>query len=54
MDYQIKYTKSVIPSVLPFNKSRTKAIQIIGPHNIYALSIIICNMLGDWCGKKKK
>ncbi len=54
MDYQIKYTKSVIPSILPFNKSRTKAIQIIGPHNIDALSIIICGMLGDWWGNKIK
>jgi len=47
VDYQVKYTNSDIPSVLPFNKGRTRAIRRIGPHNIDALSIIICGMLGD-------
>jgi len=47
VDYQVKYTNSEIPSILPFNKGRTRAIRRIGPHNIDALSIIICGMLGD-------
>jgi ubiquinol-cytochrome c reductase cytochrome b subunit len=54
VDYQVKYTNSDIPSVLPFNKGRTRAIRRIGPHNIDALSIIICGMLGDWWGNKIK
>jgi hypothetical protein len=33
--------------ILPFNKTRTKAIKRIGPHNINVLSIIICGLLGD-------
>jgi len=33
--------------VLPFNKSRTRAIKRVGPHNIDVLSIIICGLLGD-------
>jgi len=40
--------------ILPFNKSRTKAIKRIGPHNIDVLSIIICGLLGDWWGNKIK
>ncbi len=40
--------------ILPFNKSRTKALHRIGPHNIDVLSIIICGMLGDWWGDKIK
>ena len=40
--------------VLPFNKTRTKAIERKGPHNINILSIIICGMLGDWWGNKIK
>jgi hypothetical protein len=32
---------------LPFNKSRTKALHRIGPHNIDVLSIIFCGLLGD-------
>jgi ubiquinol-cytochrome c reductase cytochrome b subunit len=39
---------------LPFNKSRTKALHRIGPHNIDVLSIIICGLLGDWWGDKIK
>jgi hypothetical protein len=34
-------------NILPFNKSRTKAIKRIGPHNINVISIIICGLLGD-------
>ena len=45
MDYKVKYTNSDTPYVLPFNKGRTRATQRIGPHNIDALSIIICGML---------
>lgn len=44
----------VISPSLPFNKSRTKAIHRIGPHNTDALSIIICGLLGDWWGNKIK
>ena len=44
---QIKYT-TIISSILPFNKGRTRAIHRIGPHNQDVLSIIICGMLGDW------
>ena len=47
-------TDNIIFTVLPFNKSRTRAIRIIGPHNIDVLSIIICGMLGDWWGNKIK
>jgi len=39
--------QSILP-LLPFSKSRTKAILRIGPHNLDILSIIICGMLGDW------
>ena len=45
---------TVISPTLPFNKSRTRAIWRIGPHNIDVLSIIICGMLGDWWGNKIK
>jgi hypothetical protein len=38
---------NIISPVLPFNKTRTKAVLRIGPHNIDILSIIICGMLGD-------
>jgi ubiquinol-cytochrome c reductase cytochrome b subunit len=41
-------------TVLPFNKTRTRAILRIGPHNIDVLSILICGMLGDWWGNKIK
>ena len=50
---QIKYT-TIISSILPFNKGRTRAIHRIGPHNQDVLSIIICGMLGDWWGHKIK
>lgn len=39
-------------NILPFNKSRTKAIKRIGPQNINVISIIICGLLGDWWGNK--
>ena len=38
--------------MLPFNKSRTKAIFRIGPHNKQVLDIIICGMLGDFWADK--
>ena len=34
--------------MLPFNKSRTKAINRIGPHDKEVLDIIIGGMLGDF------
>lgn len=34
--------------MLPINKSKTKAILRIGPHNKEVLDIIICSMLGDF------
>jgi len=45
---------NIISPTLPFNKSRTRAIHRIGPHNIDVLSIIICSMLGDCWGNKIK
>ena len=33
---------------MPFNKTRTKAILRIGPHNKETLDVIICGMLGDF------
>lgn len=50
---QVEYT-TIISSILPFNKGRTRAINRIGPHNQDVLSIIICGMLGDWWGHKIK
>ena len=35
-------------SLLPFSRTRTRAILRIGPHSKDVLSIIICGMLGDW------
>jgi len=43
-----------ISPALPFNKSRTRAMRRIGPHNIDVLSIIICGMLGDFWANKIK
>jgi len=51
---RVKDDDKIISPTLPFNKSRTRAIHRIGPHNIDALSIIICGMLGDWWGNKIK
>ena len=45
--------KSISPA-LAFNKSRTRAIRRIGPHNLDVLSIIICGMLGDFLGNRIK
>ena len=47
-------TNNLFSTVLSFNKTRTRAILRIGPHNIDVLSIIICGMLGDWWGNKIK
>jgi hypothetical protein len=44
---RVKDDDKIISPTLPFNKSRTRAIHRIGPHNIDALSLIICGMLGD-------
>ena len=38
--------------MLPMNKTRTKAINRIGPHNKEVLDIIICGMLGDFWADK--
>lgn len=47
-------SNKIIFSTLLFNKSRTKAIRRVGPHNIDVLSILICGMLGDFgCNKIK-
>ena len=35
-------------SLLPFNRSRTKAILRVGPHNLDVLSVLVCGLLGDW------
>ena len=51
---RVKDNDKIISPTLPFNKSRTRAIHRIGPHNIDALSLIICGMLGDWWGNKIK
>lgn len=44
--------KMNISEMLLFNKTRTKAIYRIGPHNKQILDIIICGMLGDFCAEK--
>jgi ubiquinol-cytochrome c reductase cytochrome b subunit len=52
-EYSITFQCSAAATnILPFNKSRTRAIKRIGPHNIHAISIIICGLLGDWWGNK--
>ena len=38
----------ILSNILPMNKSRTKAILRIGPHNKETLDVIICGMLGDF------
>jgi len=38
----------ILSNILPMNKSRTKAILRIGPHNKEILDVIICGMLGDF------
>ena len=42
----------LLDTMLPFNKSRTKAIKRIGPHNKNILDILICGMLGDFWADK--
>nr|QXM15414.1 LAGLIDADG endonuclease [Leucoagaricus naucinus] len=37
-------------AMLPINRSRTKAILRIGPHNKEVLDVIICGLLGDFWG----
>jgi Cytochrome b/b6/petB/LAGLIDADG DNA endonuclease family len=43
---------NLLSIILPFNKSRTKALKRIGPHNLDILSVLVCGMLGDWWGDK--
>jgi hypothetical protein len=51
-EYDFTNTTYIGSSMLPINKSRTKAIFRIGPHNKQILDIIICGMFGDfWVDK---
>ena len=46
-EYSITFQCSAAAAnILPFNKSRTRAIKRIGPHNINNISIIFCGLLG--------
>lgn len=51
-EYDFTNTTYIGSSMLPINKSRTKAIFRIGPHNKQILDIIICGMLGDLWAEK--
>jgi len=51
-EYDFTNTTYIVSSMLPINKSRTKAIFRIGPHNKQILDIIICGMLGDFWADK--
>jgi hypothetical protein len=46
-EYSITLQCSAAANVIPFNKSRTRAIKRIGPHNINEIFIIIWGLLGD-------
>jgi uncharacterized membrane protein len=46
-EYSITFQYSAAANILSFNKSRTRAIKRIGPHNINVISIIVCGLLGD-------
>jgi len=46
-EYFITFQCSSAGNIIPFNKSRTRAIKRIGPHNINVISIITCGLLGD-------
>jgi LAGLIDADG DNA endonuclease family/Cytochrome b/b6/petB len=50
--YSVVTVSSFSSAVLPINKSRTKAINRIGPHNKEILDIIISGMLGDFWADK--
>jgi hypothetical protein len=47
-EYDFTKITYILSSMLPINKSRTKAILRIGPHNKEILDIIVCGMLGDF------
>jgi len=49
-NYEYDFTEItyIFSAMLPINKSRTKAILRIGPHNKEILDIIVCGMLGDF------
>jgi hypothetical protein len=47
-EYDVTNITYIYSSMLPINKSRTKAIFRIGPHNKEILDIIMCGMLGDF------
>src|SRR5271163_4922755 len=53
-EYDFTNTTYIGSSLLPINKSRTKAIFRIGPHNKQILDIIICGMLGDFSFRADK
>lgn len=56
-NWLVVYVKNNDNSICPanaFNKSRTRAMRRIGPHNIDVLSIIICLLLGDLNANKIK
>lgn len=38
----------ILSSMLPINRTRTKALNRIGPHNKEVLDLIFCGMLGDF------
>jgi ubiquinol-cytochrome c reductase cytochrome b subunit len=46
--YEFSNFTYITSAMLPINKSRTKAIMRIGPHNKEVLDLIICGMLGNF------
>lgn len=51
-EYDVINITYIFSTMLPINKSRTKAILRIGPHNKQILEIIICGLLGDFGADK--
>jgi|SRR5215470_16304834 len=51
-EYDFTNNRYFVSFMLPINKSRTKAILRIGPHNKQILDIIICGMLGNFWADK--
>ena len=47
------FTTNTIIDNLPFNKSRTKALHRIGPHNSIIIDIQIGSLLGDGWAEKR-
>lgn len=46
------YNETLMMSLMPFNKPKTRAIQRIGPHDMTILSILIGSLLGDASAEK--